>query len=452
MQIHRFATPGLSINTYLVIDDATKKAAVIDPTRDVAAIVETAQKEQAEITHILETHVHADFVSGSQELKDRSGNKAIICCSEMGGREWVPKYVEKRIKDGDEIVLGSLKLKALHTPGHTPEHLMWILYEKENPLLALTGDFLFVGSIGRPDLLGQHALQELADKLYESVFTILPKLPDYLEIYPAHGAGSRCGKGINPQPTSTLQIERKTNPFLVSMEPKAWINNLLRDMPKAPSYFSLLKKRNVEGSPLLKNLAQPKQASLETPVFLLDIRSKEDFATSHVKGSINIPFSPSFINWVPEIVPHNSPILIIATDKQTIHQAITCMRMVGLDQLIDFHVLGPEDHLSASFPLISPEAAEVRLKNEPEDFAIIDVRTEIEWRAGHIKNAIPIELSILANNMKAIPAKKSLGLICGSGYRSSIAASMLQKLGYKDVSNIQGGMQAWNKARLPTSK
>ena len=251
MFFHQRFVPGLAIYSYLVGDEKTKEAAVIDPTRDVDAFLEIAKREGLHIKHVLETHVHADFVSGSREMKDRLGDDVTIHASGMGGEDWTPSYADHVVQDGDEVVMGSVRLKAVHTPGHTLEHVSWALFDdsrsKDTPWLIFTGDFVFVGDVGRPDLLGEEARKELAHQLYRSVFGKLPPLPDFTEIFPGHGAGSLCGKAIGSRASSTLGYERRFNAALVEKPEEEWIADLMDQMPLSPPYFTRMKRINKEG-------------------------------------------------------------------------------------------------------------------------------------------------------------------------------------------------------------
>lgn len=461
MAVHRLTTPGLSINTYIVIDSTTKKAAVIDPFRDTSSVIELIRKEGADVIAILETHVHADFISGAKQLQHDLNGNALIYCSGLGGVEWTPKYADVIVKDHQDVVLGNWRLQAWHTPGHTPEHLMWVLFDDKTPIKAFTGDFLFVGSIGRPDLLGQEECERLASKLYESVFKVLPLLPDGIEILPGHGAGSLCGKGIAAQPISTLGEQRKNNPALLAKPMQDWIRGILENMPSAPAYFAKVKKLNVSGLPLMQDLSPVKKITLNSiprltskESFLLDIRSKEDFAASHFNGSINVPYSPMFLNWAPLVIPYDNSVTIIAKDDVHLASVMMSLKSVGIDRLagiciLDDHAIGELSDKLASFPLISPLDAFKQIQFKGEGVVIIDVRTPSEWNNGHISGALHIELKDLEENIPQLPKGKTIGTICGSGYRASIAASLLQKHGHYDVFNIQGGMQEWMKSQLP---
>ena len=251
MLLHQRFVPGLAINSYVVGDERTKQAAVIDPTRDVDEFIRYARDNGLHIRHILETHVHADFVSGSLELKTRLDGEPMIHVSGLGGEQWTPPYADHVAADGDAINLGKVRLEAVYTPGHTPEHVSWSLYDEmrssDTPWLAFTGDFLFVGDVGRPDLLGEEARRQLAHELHKSVFERLPRLPDITEIFPAHGAGSLCGKAIGSRSSSTVGYERRFNPALVEKPEESWVADLLNNMPLAPPYFRRMKEVNRSG-------------------------------------------------------------------------------------------------------------------------------------------------------------------------------------------------------------
>ncbi len=452
MMLIKISTRGLSINSYILIDPLSHQGLVIDPVRTIKPILDKIQELGAEIIALLETHVHADFISGSLELKHSLSHFPPIFCSALGGDAWIPKYADHTVKNGHEFILGSIKLKAVHTPGHTPEHLTWVIYDNEVPVKALTGDFLLAGTVGRPDLLGKANLDALADQLYHSVFHVLPMLPDSLEIYPAHGAGSLCGKGIGTQSSSTLGFERKNNPFLQPQEKEDWVKMLMEQMPTAPTYFSKMKQLNISGAPLFKDLPAIHPLSsnaISDRTIIVDIRSLEHFAKKHLAGSINIPYAPILVNWAGVVLPYDSPLILIGENRSTILSAIDMLRLVGLDQ-IDGYLIADEHSLSdpklswSSLPLISPQHLKQQMKQTPSSLFIIDVRTDSEWLAGHIKGAHHILLNDLQKKMAAIPKDKTVATICGSGYRASIAASLLRRSGYPSVCNVEGGMHAWD--------
>lgn len=360
--------------------------------------------------------MHADFASGAKELKDQLHNVPAICCSALGGKEWLPHYTDHPVQDHQQIQLGDTHIESLFTPGHTPEHLTWIVHEPSQPPYALTGDFLFVGSIGRPDLLG---IDELASQLYNSIFNILPTLPDNLKIYPGHGAGSFCGKGLASTPTSTLKDERKNNPYLQHQPEDTWRKNLLKNMPRAPAYFSRMKKLNIIGPTLTRDIPPPQE---NQPGFLLDIRP-----TSTNKAAIHIPLEGSFLTWASEFVPYDQPITLIAKDKAAIDKATNLLRIVGIDNIQGYRLDTTETNNY--------------IETLNDNHTIIDVRTPQEWQAGHPPQALHIELNELENRWKEIPRDKPIVVVCASGYRAAIGASILQKHGLENVFNLKGGLR-----------
>jgi hydroxyacylglutathione hydrolase len=445
------------------VDPQTKKAAVIDPVRDIDPLMQKIHETGAKVEVILETHVHADFVSGSKELKHKLWGIPAIYCSSLGGSNWIPHYADVAVEEHENISLGSLRLQAWHTPGHTPEHVMWLLFDDEKdknvPQKAFTGDFLFVGCIGRPDLLGDSSTRKLSEQLFHSIFDILPKLPNSLEIYPGHGAGSLCGKNISSQLSSTLALERQNNPFLKAKEKEQWMQGLLDKMPPSPDYFVRMKNINLAGPLLLSEQSLEKEINQEalhqldpTKWSIIDIRDKEEFARQHVKGSINIGYGPLFLNWVTALVPYEKQILLVAANTEQRKQAIKEMRMVGYDNFIALLTLNKETEplFNSAFPMITTLELKNRLEKSPENTIVLDVRSHSEWNAGHIEGAKHIALKELTSHLAQIPKEKAIAVTCGSGYRSSIAASMLQREGYQNVCNVQGGMQGWMNAGYPT--
>lgn len=458
MWVERIYTPGLAVNTYLIGHTASQEALVIDPTRDIGPILSLATEKRVAIRGILETHVHADFLSGSKELKESLNGKPLIFCSAMGGPQWLPAYADTLVYDGDSITLGDGGLIALHTPGHTPEHICWLAVEdmgaEKRPWALFSGDTLFVGSIGRPDLFGEKFLEALLEASYHSLFERLAFLPDFLEILPAHGAGSACGKGIQSRNSSTIGYERLYNPFFIKKPFNEWQTELLRDMPSIPPYYAYLKRRNVEGAALLKSVppcAQLDSDKIQSDEQLLDIRMPLEFAQAHLPRAINIPLSPNFINWVGLFIKIDQPIVLIGSSEEQVQQALQRLHLIGFDQ-VDGFILAqniPKEVFKRKITILDVSEVSTRLK-DPESLEIIDVRTDEEWQSGHISTAKHIPLSQLEKYLDKISREKPIALICASGARSSTAASLLyNRYGFQDVSNIKGGMQAWREAVLP---
>lgn len=459
--LYQLTTPGLSVNTYLIVDPLTRKAAVIDPIRDVEPLMRKLKELGVNVAAILETHVHADFVSGSKELKHRLMGAPSIFCSGLAGKQWIPSYADVVVEDRREINLGSIRLQSRHTPGHTPEHLMWLVFDdskdSEVPVQALTGDFLFVGSVGRPDLLGEKAVNALSTQLYQSVFDILPQLPGTLEIYPAHGAGSLCGKGISPKLSSTMAAERESNPFLKQRTKNEWVRTLMENMPPSPDYFSKMKQINIKGPKILKDLEPEKKMSAQEISLLdprkeliIDIRDKENFAARHLPGSVNIGTGSFFLNWASMVIPEGTPVFLIAENLEQIKQSISQLRLVGIDSPISY-TIWDESMGSGTFPLISSEDLFKQIQTKPEDLTVVDVRSQNEWNSGHIQGAKHITIKELRDKLSQIPKEKMTAVICGSGYRASIGASLLEREGYHQVCNVKGGMQEWVNKGFPTT-
>jgi len=455
MFFHRRTTPGLAILSYMVGDDQSKRCAVIDPVRDVEEYLQLAREKGMEITDILETHVHADFVSGSRELKARLDGRPQIHCSAMGGDEWTPTYADHAVKNGESVQLGTIRLQGIHTPGHTSEHMIWALYDEtrspDTPWLYFTGDFLFVGSIGRPDLLGKEAQKTLAHQLYQSVFQTFPNLPDFAEAFPAHGAGSLCGKAIGSRPSTTIGFERRFNASFEEAPEQSWVKDLMQDMPPAPPYFARMKKINVEGPPILGPEypgRTPISADQVKNCVILDVRKPEAFAKGHIPGSINIPYSPSLATWAGWLIPYDQPIaLVLDTPKQASEVTLQLIR-IGIDNLVGY-LEGGVSSWNGDLESINPITVE-DLATMKDKVYLIDVRTETEWKAGHIPGSHNIHAGLLPSQAKTIPKEKPIAVICEGGYRSAVASSILKKEGISEILNIQGGMKAWKDARKQT--
>jgi hydroxyacylglutathione hydrolase len=468
MLFHQRFVPGLAIYSYVVGDESSREAAVVDPTRDVEEFIRFADEHRLSIRHVLETHVHADFLSGATELKDRLGQEVQIHCSGLGGDEWTPPYADHVTRHGDEIVMGRVRLTAQHTPGHTPEHVSWALYDtsrsSDTPWLIFTGDFLFVGDVGRPDLLGDEARQSLAHQLYQSVFDKLPALPDLTEIFPSHGAGSLCGKAIGSRSSSTVGFERRFNASLAKQPEQEWVNRLLAGMPLAPPYFRRMKHVNREGPPVLGRDLPGNRRWGAKQVFervcshclIVDVRSKESFAAAHIPTAINIPLGPHLPTWAGWVLPYDHPTLVILDDPADLSKVVTHLTRVGFDDIRGYLDGGMEAWQVGGFPFATLDtisAHDLHQKLERgENLTVLDVRTEGEWKAGHIDGALHIHGGQLQERFAEVPRDKPVVVICASGYRASIAASFLQRDGYEAVANVIGGMNAWSAAGLPTVK
>jgi hydroxyacylglutathione hydrolase len=461
MFFYRKTVPGLAIYSYIIGDENIKECLVIDPIRDVEEYIGIANENHLIIKQILETHVHADFISGAAELKSRLNGLPKIYCSGMGGEEWTPDYADHIVKEGDEIKVGSLLFKAVHTPGHTPEHVMWVLYDKERIRGLFTGDFLFVGDVGRPDLLGKEEMKKLSHQLYQSIFNKLKPYPDYTEVFPAHGKGSLCGKSLGSAPSSTLGKERNENPSLQEKPESGWIEDLLKEMPPVPKYFPRIKKINISGAPLIGSKKvgstefSPEQIkeARDKGAVILDVRCKEAFAHSHIPGSINIPFSAQLPTWAGWILPEDTELILVLEDVKNLSAITTSLMLIGFDKIQGFlegiaewEKMGME--IEGLIAISSKDLYELK-QQKPEHY-ILDVRTLSEWKAGHIEGAVHIHAGLVQDNLDKLPKERHISVICGSGFRASMVASLLKRAGIKDVSNVFGGMTSWKEEGYPT--
>ncbi|CDR34583.1 MBL fold metallo-hydrolase [Criblamydia sequanensis] len=455
MLIWKQAIPGIALNSYLIGDESQKTCVVIDPSLDFQPLVEKAKEWNFEIKKILETHIHADFISGASSLKSALNGKAEIYSS--GENENSNNYADVFVKDGDQFSIGSLRFKALFTPGHTPEHLSWLLFDekksKEFPQILFSGDFLFPGSLGRPDLLGDEAIGDLSRQLYESSFVKLQDLPDNLFIYPAHGAGSSCAKSIKGNET-TLGEERKNNPYLKKKPFQEWFNYLLMDMPKPPQYFFRVKKINAEKNPYNLKPAQivhlsPKEAYQQIAkknALVLDVRNKEAFSKKHVKNSLFIgKNSPQFLTYAGLLIEANQPLILLAENEKDAEDAFKKLQLIGIDQILGAVEGGISSWEEEGLPINHLELldpASLKPKLEDESTTVLDVRSLPEWNQKHIEKAKFFPITEFSKDQTL--EEKPYITVCQSGYRAAIIASLLLQQGHKNISSLQGGMDALN--------
>lgn len=446
-----FFNNDLAISSYLVGDKVTKQCVVIDPSRDIEPITTFIKAEKLKLVAILETHVHADFISGAYELKSHFGGNLLIYTSGYDPN-WMPAYSDKEVHEDVIIFLGNAYLKALHTPGHTPEHLVWLYYDKnrssEIPWFMFTGDLIFVGSIGRPDLLGAKELQCLSLSLYNTLFEGLKSIPDFVEVYPSHGAGSLCGKEISSRFQSTIGYERLFNPGLRKLPFDEWFEKLKVGMPSAPLAYPKIKEMNLKIPKLYKELfleakhMTPQEVKETQNLLVIDMRNPDEFAKKHFPGSINIPIKGAFISWMEMVFTPDVDYILILPDLQVLEPLKMRLALIGMEKMKGYILVEEmKDEFSESFPFLPPAEIGKRM--------VIDVRTPPEWHAGHIESAKNIELPNLQKVINEVPKETPLAVICGSGYRASVAASIFKKAGFKDVANMQGGMQLWRDKGMP---
>lgn len=452
-------TDGLAHLSYLIGDRSTGQAAVIDPRRDVEIYLELARKHHLTITQAIETHIHADFVSGSRELADRTGT-AKIQVSVEGGAQY--GFAHESLRDGSRIDLGGITLTAMHTPGHTPEHLAYFATENGKPWGFFSGDFLFADSVGRPDLLGASETPGLAKALFRSLQTSLATLPDDLPLYPAHGAGSPCGANICDR-QSTIGHERKHNPALQFTDEYAFTDWVLGTAPPMPRYYPRMKKINTHGPEILNGL--PAVEPLEPAAFarritagevqLIDNRSMLAFGGGHIAGALNIGPRPELSLWAGWMLDPEKPIALVLPRVEDLPEVLRQFIRVGFTRFDGWLRGGMDAWLTAGLPVQKLAQVPVQELNQQlpnREFQLLDVRMPKEWDDGHLPDARYLFLGELPAKLKNLNLDKPVVVYCASGYRSSLAASLLEANGFKKVRNVPGSYGAWTAAGLPIIK
>ncbi|MBS4190301.1 MBL fold metallo-hydrolase [Bacillus sp. FJAT-49705] len=465
MFFRSFFDENLAQMSYLIGCQRTGEAIVIDPARYTKPYFETAKNEGLKIVAAAETHIHADFLSGARELGVH--NNANLYLSNEGDENWKYEYLDNLnytlLKDGNEFSLGMINFKVMHTPGHTPESISFILTDKgggsQHPMGIFTGDFVFVGDIGRPDLLEKAAgiagtAESGARQMFHSIQKF-KKLPDFLQVWPAHGAGSACGKALGAVPMSTVGYEKLNNWALRTEDEEEFVKILLSGQPEPPKYFVMMKKLNKIG-PELINQEQTVQwldvSELEkfgNETVLLDTRSASDFAKAHYQGTINIPFNKSFTNWAGWLLKYDQNIVLITSEKN-VKVIKDSLHSIGLDRVVaaiePALTLENEDRVE-SYGEITVQQLQEYLQDD--SYYLIDVRNKSEWEEGRIAGAHHNMLGVLVDQLDELPKGKTYLMQCRSGARSAIAASLMQANGFKNVLNVKGGYLAWTKGKFP---
>ena len=463
MILKQFYLNCLAHASYLIGDEATHVAAVVDPQRDIAQYLAFAGEHGLRIAHVFLTHFHADFLAGHLELRDRTG--AAIYLGAAGKAE----YPFTPLHDGDVVDLGRVRLQALETPGHTAESISLTVYDLDRsaaePQAVLTGDTLFVGDVGRPDLrvaLGWSA-SDLGGLLYESLRTKLLALPDRVAVYPAHGAGSLCGKALGKETFSTIGEQRRVNYALQPMSKAAFVDLVTADQPEAPSYFTYDAVLNTRERPTLdETLERVNRLTLDQVLALqsvgaqiLDTRDPSEFAAAHLAGSLNIGLGGQYATWAGTVLSRERPIVIIA-DPGREYEAATRLGRIGFDHVVGYlgdglHSLASRPDLTTTTERLAAGVASDRVSGAPPEHAplLLDVRTDRERQQVRISGSVGMPLSHLEERLSELPAGRPLIVYCAGGYRSSIAASLLEREGFTGVSEIAGGITAWEAANLP---
>jgi glyoxylase-like metal-dependent hydrolase (beta-lactamase superfamily II)/rhodanese-related sulfurtransferase len=447
--------------SYLVGSEG--EAAVIDPQRDVEQYVEEAAAQGFSIKYVVETHLHADFVSGHRELAARTGAE-IVFGARAGAR-----FPHRAAKDGDELRVGRVTLRVLETPGHTPESISLVVTDTadaDEPQRVLTGDTLFIGDVGRPDLAGArgHTPEAMAAMMYESLHGKLLKLDDAVEVWPAHGAGSMCGRNISKETSSTIGRQRRFNHALAPMPLDEFVRLMTTDLPEAPAYFPADAQINREGAPPLTDIRRPAALIAQQVVayanlgyVVLDVRAAAEFGAGHVPGALNIGLGGQFASWAGALVPLGTPVILVATEEAQVDEAVTRLARVGHDSVRGYLRGGMDAWREAGFDVEDVAQISVaelrRMIEEQADLQVLDVRRTAEFAAGHAPRAASVPLSPrLREEAARLDPARPLAVICAGGYRSSAATGMLKPLGFRRLYNVEGGTAAWLAAGYPVEK
>ena len=476
MLLLRFYDEGLAQASYLIGCQTTGEALIVDPNRDIEQYIAAAEAEGLRIAHVTETHIHADFVSGSRELAQRTG--ATLYLSDEGAPDWRYAYAAQAravlLEDGARFQVGRVAIETLHTPGHTPEHLVFLVTDTpaaSEPLGVLSGDFVFVGDVGRPDLLERAAnirgtMETGARQLFRSLQRF-KQFPDYLQIWPGHGAGSACGKALGAMPQSTVGYERIANWAFGIVDEDAFVTAVLEGQPEPPRYFAEMKRINKEGPRLLGGLGRPGRLPasrvsdlLAKGALVVDTRPATDFAAAHIPGTINIPLNRAFTGWAGWLIPYDRDfyLLIDRAREDAVKTAARDLAMIGLDRLAGYLDCDEEmlETWRASGGTLesTPQmtVAQLRERQATGDVTVIDVRGRSEWEAGHLPGVANIPLGLLPDRLAELPERGTIVLQCETGSRSAIAASVLEARGRGTVANLEGGFTAWRKAGYPVAR
>jgi hydroxyacylglutathione hydrolase len=474
MILRRIYDRDLAQASYLIACPASHEAVVIDPNRDVDQYLAAAAEERVKITHVTETHIHADFVAGARELASRTG--ATLLLSGEGGTDWQYGFAKEAgavmLRDGDAFTVGKVRIEARHTPGHTPEHLAFVVTDtatSDRPIGIVTGDFVFAGDVGRPDLLERAAnvsgsMDEMARLLFRSLARFR-ELPDYLQLWPGHGAGSACGKGLGDMPSTTIGYERVSNWAFAIDDEDAFVAEALRGQPEPPRYFARMKRLNRDGppvwnadTPFARLAGDDVLRRIASGSVVIDVRTAPAYVKGHIPGTLGIALGTSFSKWAGSLVSNDAGLVLVddtSVDAQEpsdrIRRARHVLRLIGMDRATEW---AGADALEAARRHggleATREVAPLDLRARP-DVQIIDVREQSEWSTGHIEGARLLPLASLGRHMNHIDRNAPVVVHCQGGGRAVTAVSLLRANGFTDVSNLAGGADGWVKAGLPLS-
>jgi glyoxylase-like metal-dependent hydrolase (beta-lactamase superfamily II) len=454
----QFYLACLAHASYLIGSEG--EAAVVDPQRDIGQYLARAEDHRLRIRYVVETHLHADFVSGHRELAERTGATIVF------GARAGAAFPHLAVKDGDRVRLGRVELRFLETPGHTPESVSILVVdtaESDRPKMVLTGDTLFIGDVGRPDLVGARGYtpEAMAGMLYDSLHDKLLKLGDDVLVYPAHGAGSLCGRNISKETSSTIGEQRRFNYALQPMPKADFVRLMTTDLPEVPDYFPRDVALNREGAPPLAAASEPRalapaevEGLLREGAIALDVRGGAAFGAGHLPGSLNLSLQGQFASWAGTLLPPGRPVVVVADDPAEAQEARVRLARVGVEGVAG-HLGGGLAAWAASgrpvaaLPQIAVDELAARL-GEEQGLQVLDVRRPAEQREGHVPGARLLPLDRLGREAATLDPKAALAVICAGGYRSSAAASLLLARGFRNVTNVVGGTSAWVQAGLPT--
>lgn len=462
MYFKQFYLGCLAHASYLIGSEGV--AAVVDPQRDVDGYLAEAENAGLKIEYVIETHLHADFVSGHRELAARTGAEIVF------GEKAGATFPHRAVKDGEEIRVGKVVLRFMETPGHTPESVSVIVIDTEvsaEPQKVLTGDTLFIGDVGRPDLAGAkgYTPETMAGMLYESLHGKLLKLADAVEVYPAHGAGSMCGRNISKETSSTIGQQRSFNYALQPMSKDEFVRMMTKDLPAAPQYFSRDAEYNRRGAPALEELQQPAALApaevgelIKQGHLVLDVRAAAEYGAGHVPGALNIGLGGQFASWAGTLIGPETPLILIAEDEARVDEAVMRLARVGLENVKGYLLGGMKAWSEAGLDTALTEQIsvdELRERMERESgLQVLDVRRDAEYSDGHVPRALscPLGPQLAEAAAAHLESKGTIAVICAGGYRSSAATSLLEQHGFHHLLNVTGGTGAWVKAGHPVEK
>lgn len=461
MYFKQFYLGCLAQASYLIGSEG--EAAVVDPRRDVDEYLAEAEARGLSIRWVIETHLHADFVSGHHELAQRTGAQIVF------GRQAGASVPHQAVRDGDELRLGRVRLRFLETPGHTPESICVLVFEDEQasePTAVLTGDTLFIGDVGRPDLVGARgrSAEEMAGLLFDSLHHKLLTLPDAVAVYPAHGAGSLCGRNLSSETSSTIGEQRRTNYALRPMSREEFVRLATADLPEVPQYFARDVAINRDGAPALAGRPLPPsldpagvKARVAGGALVLDVRPPAAFGACHVPGSVNVGLGGQFAAWTGTLIPHATPLVIVAEGEPQVREVVTRLARVGLENVVGWMAGGivawdRSGEPLGRLPQIPVDELDAQMREGRPGLQVVDVRRPGEYGSGHAPGALLHPLDKLEEQLAGLDPARPTAVICAGGYRSSAACSLLMRRGFADVSNVVGGTSAWVAAGLPVER